>query len=149
MRVLATGRVATREPAARSTAAEIYPLLRARARAAVDVLVSEGPATVIGKASHLLRRQRSAPGAMYVSFAGRVIEDRSERGLTPGVRVAGLVLTHPEADVVVARPEYVFELPEGVGDEAAALVLPGGLAVRAAEQALGLTDGPVGVSGPG
>lgn len=59
-------------------------------------------------------------------------------------------MTHPlDTEFVIARPEFVFPIPDELSKYLAALVLYGGMTVYAVTRALKLTDGPVGVTGHG
>lgn len=134
----------------RQLATTMLALMKERARRVPGILSNDGLKILLGKTSHLVRREKQRLDAQAASFVGRVIEDRSGTSLTSGQRVAGVSLTHPpDTELVLARSNFIFPLDETCPEGLASLVLYGGLAVYAADEAVEATDIGVGVAGTG
>lgn len=107
-------------------------LVNERRRQSLIDLYHDGPAYVLNKARHMLRREKASFGRQYASFVGRVVADNTAGHLPIGTRVAGISLTHPSVtELVVARQELVWPIPDDVPEDLVALVLYGGLCVSA------------------
>jgi predicted dehydrogenase len=124
--------------------------LRARARKVPEILLKDGPRILLGKTGHLLRRTRQGDSSRCASFTGVVVDDQSRGGEPVSGRVAGVSVTHPpDTEFVLARPELLFSIPSELPGPSAALLLWGGMAVWAVDEATAATDGPIGVRGSG
>jgi predicted dehydrogenase len=125
-------------------------LMKERARRVPGILSNDGLGILLGKTSHLIRREKHRLDGGAASFVGRVIEDCSATPLISGQRVAGASLSHPpDTELVLARPNFIFPLDDTCPEALASLVLFGGLAVYAADEALAATEIAVGVAGTG
>jgi len=150
--------VQTSLSARRSTAAppmrlatSTLALMRERSRRVPGILMHDGFRFLLGKTSHLIRREMHGLNAQASSFVGRIVDDSSPvPRMHGGQRVAGTSITHPpDTELVLARPDYVFPIDERCSDTLASLALYGGLAVYASSEAMGATDAAVGVAGSG
>jgi predicted dehydrogenase len=116
---------------------QMADLARDRFSVAATTLRLDGPAVVLDKARHMLKRETASAHRQYAAFAGRR-SDTDER-------VAGFSLTHPRAsEQVLTRPEQIWAWPDGVTAEAAALTLFGGVVLSALDAAGTSTVGVLG-----
>jgi predicted dehydrogenase len=152
-RILVTTLVACKLGSGRAGSHEHQSLLkmvRERIQQVPEVLLFDGPRTLMRKAAHMMRRESLRFDRQAASIAGRVRTDLSTNGLAADRAVAAVSLTHPTlCDSVVARPELVWPLSTGIPSEVAALVLPGMVVVAAADAALKSGSQRIGVQGEG
>src|SRR5215211_8214595 len=113
-------------------------LMRERSRRVPGILMHDGIRFLLGKTSHLIRREMHGLNAQASSFVGRIVDDSSPAPRTHGgQRVAGTSITHPpDTELVLARPGYIFPIDERCSDTLASLALYGGLAVYASSEAM-------------
>jgi len=122
-------------------------LARERSGDVLHVLLLDGPGVLWSKARHLFRREELNFQREYASFVGRVVADNAGGSLSPGTRVAGFSLTHPNLSYqALTRREQVWAVPESLPPICAALAFFGGLAWSTADAA-DPADGAIAVSG--